>query len=248
MNKTFVYICRAGENEELRYSLRSLDKFYPGANVWVVGGKPDWYIGNYLPVTQTADKFYNVRCSLNAIVNDDRIPNDIIVMNDDFFFVKRVRSFKTYVSGTLQQRITDNLKNSINSSYIRKLDALKRHCKQFRNPPLDFDIHVPMPAKKDKLAKIVSDAVMWRSNYGNRFVNPKSVVVIEDVKVYPEGRYSFKSYDYTSNRYPFFSTQDDVFDEVLDKLLRKKFPNPSRFESEVVFSGSQDNAFSSGTV
>ena len=231
MSKNFIYICRAGENEELRYSLRSVDKFYPNANVWVVGGRPSWYVGNYIEVEQTADAFYNVKCSLEKIVEDSRIPNDIVVMNDDFFFVRRVRSFETYVSGTLQQRITDNLKNGINSSYIRKLDKLKRYCKRYQNPPLDFDIHVPMPAQKDKIAQIVNDDLMWRSNYGNRFVDPKSVIVIEDVKVYPEGRYSFKSYDYRSRKYPFFSTQDDVFEKVCKDFLSKRFPQPSRFES-----------------
>ena len=36
----FIYICRVGENEELRYSIRSVLNSFPEANIWVIGGKP----------------------------------------------------------------------------------------------------------------------------------------------------------------------------------------------------------------
>ena len=43
-----VYNCRPGkQNEELRYSIRSVMENLPHDNLWVVGGKPEWYTGNY---------------------------------------------------------------------------------------------------------------------------------------------------------------------------------------------------------
>lgn len=231
MKKTFVYICRSGPNQELRYSLRSVDAFYPDADVWIVGGKPEWYIGNYIEVEQQDDPFENVRSSLDKIVNDSRIPNDIIIMNDDFFFVRHVETFAPYISGTLRDKIKHNLDNGITTSYVRRLERLNTHCKRYTDNPLDFDIHVPIHVKKNNLSLILDDNVMWRSNYGNRFIDPGSTVVMDDVKVYPRGSYFFKSYDYLSKRYPFFSTQDSTFVRVHAKMLRGMFPARSKFEA-----------------
>ena len=39
----FVYIVKEDEkNEDLKYSLRSIAKFYPENKVWIVGYKPSW--------------------------------------------------------------------------------------------------------------------------------------------------------------------------------------------------------------
>lgn len=230
MIKTFVYLCRCGKNEELRYSLRSIEMFYPDANVWVVGGKPDWYTGNFIGVKQTSDAFQNVKDGLASIINHPGIPDEVIIMNDDFFFTQTVENIPTYISGTLQERVMFHKRNKVNSIYVNKLLQLLKHCKQFRNPPLDFDIHVPMPIIKTNLINVVKDQVMWRSNYGNRFVDEKDVQVIEDVKVYADKRYAFKSYDYLSFKYPFFSTHDESFLNVYNNLLKDMFPNPSKFE------------------
>lgn len=227
---TFVYPCRPGDNEELRYSIRSIEKFYPEADVWVIGGKPSWYTGNFIKIKQTADGFTNVKNSLAAMIDNSLIPDNVIVMNDDFFFLDRVDKFLFYVSGTLKARVLRDINNNINSSYTKKLAHLHNHCKKYVASPLDFDIHVPMPVNKAKLSLILDESVMWRSNYGNRFAPKSKIKKIDDVKVYPESIYSFKSYDYTKLRYPFISTHDDSFDEVYNNLLRDLLPNPSRFE------------------
>lgn len=228
--QTFVYLCRPGDNEELRYSLRSIDKFYPNATVWIIGGKPDWYRGNFIEVSQSFNKYENVRSALIKVCENDLIPNEIVVMNDDFFFVKHVDKIPNYISGSLRSRIIDNLSNNVSSIYIKKLNQLHNHCKQYKRLPLDFDLHVPMRVYKDKLSTIVKESVMWRSNYGNKFINDNDVKIIEDVKVYPDGQYAFKSYDYLSFKYPFFSTQDDSFEEVLNNILIDMFPYPSKYE------------------
>ncbi len=229
-NLTFIYPCRPGDNEELRYSLRSVEKFYPEADVWVIGGKPDWYVGNFIKIKQTYDSFANVRNSLSMIINNPAIPDDVIVMNDDFFFLDRLDKFLFYVSGTLKDRILSDKLNNINSSYTKKLVHLHNHCSKYVSSPLDFDIHVPMPVNKKKLSQVVDEGLMWRSNYGNRFAPKSKIRKIKDVKVYPNSIYSFKSYDYKNPKYPFISTHDDSFKEVYEHLLKDLLSMPSRFE------------------
>lgn len=230
MSKTFVYLCRPGQNEELRYSIRSVATFYPDSEIWVVGGKPDWYSGNYIEVFQNSNSFKNVRDSLYAIIKNNLIPDDIIVMNDDFFFVKPIEEIPFYISGSLEDKIKNYEENDIFNSYLARLNDLAKHCKKFRKPPLDFEMHVPMPVNKKNLKKVVEENVMWRSNYGNRFATDNNIEIIEDVKVYPKGQYSFKNYDYLSLKYPFVSTMDTSFPEVSKNMLKKMFPSKSKYE------------------
>jgi hypothetical protein len=230
MGKTFVYVCKNGKNEELRYSLRSIEKFYPDATVWVVGGKPDWYIGNYIKSEQNSNRFSNVKNSLALACKNIKIPNDIVVMNDDFIFVREIDDIKHYYGGTLRDKVLQYRKHKASPAYVTQLVDLYRFLKHRGKTMLDFELHVPMPVQKDLLIQVLGDEVMWRSNYGNRFVSEDTLEQIEDVKVYEEGNLQFKSYDYASKRYPFLSTQDTSFDTVYNNLLKDLFPEPSKYE------------------
>ena len=64
----YVYTCRQGNNEELRYSLRSIEHNMPAGRVWVVGYRPDWYIGDFVQVKDIGSKFENIR---NCIIISD---------------------------------------------------------------------------------------------------------------------------------------------------------------------------------
>jgi hypothetical protein len=231
VEKTFVYVCKNGENEELKFSLRSVEKFFPESDVWVIGGKPSWYLGNFVPVSSGPDVFQNVRNSLSIVSQNKEISEEFIFMNDDFFFVRHMETIPYYISGTLRDRIISNKTNGVNSSYIRRLVDSYKHCKSFRNPPLDFDIHTPMPVNKKLMSEVLGDKIMWRSNYGNRFVKDNETVTIKDVKVYEKESYSFKNYDFMSFEYPFFSTNDDSFELVREKLLNDMFASSSKYEA-----------------
>ena len=62
----FVYICKSGDNEELRYSIRSVINSFPEAKVWLVGGKPNWYSGDFIEVDQRHHKYANAINNLQA--------------------------------------------------------------------------------------------------------------------------------------------------------------------------------------
>jgi hypothetical protein len=100
-----VYICRDGENEELRYSIRSAVNNLPHDKIWVVGGKPDWYTGNYIEVNQGRAKYTNARNSLKAICDSEEISESFILMNDDFYIINKVESVPYMYAGTLDDKI-----------------------------------------------------------------------------------------------------------------------------------------------
>jgi hypothetical protein len=223
----FIYICRSGNNEELRYSIRSVVKHFKDANIWLIGHKPDWYTGNFKSVQDVGGKFNNINNCIKQICSIDQIDNNFVLMNDDFFFLKPMDEIKIYHSGLLMDKINNIILEVGQNSYTRLL--LKTH-KQLNKlgiaKPLDFDIHTPMPMQKDLLFKTIDQAYFPRSAYGN-LAKVKSEKISSDVKVYTKNR---QSYDYLSGDLPFVSTLDESFEQVYNDILKEMLPDPSQYE------------------
>lgn len=216
-----VYICRVGENEELRYSIRSVEKYLPNHDIWVVGGKPNWYIGNYIEVEDTGNKFQNINKCYKAIIDDERISNDFIVMNDDFFILSPKNNFN-YYSGYLKDKIINHVQINGISPYSRALrTAIEALKKRGIKEPLNYDIHTPMTLNKAKLAQVIDLSLAPRSVYGNIFIS--NGLNIEDVKIYKH------TSDINLNG-DFISTEDNSFRLIQEKIMAL-FPSPSRLES-----------------
>jgi len=225
----FVYICRPGQNEELRYSIRSVMSTFPDAKVWVVGGKPDWYTGNYVQVRQNSTKYTNARDNLEAICNSEDIPENFILMNDDFFIVKPIKDIQYLNGGLLSEKIEYYNELTPNTSYVRSLqETHRRLLKRGIVNPLDYELHVPMPMHKVGLKASMAGGSLWRSVYGNMFgVGGET---IKDVKVYNGGPLMPKSYDYEQLDQPYLSTDDLSFDTVLNVMLKDMFSVASDYE------------------
>jgi hypothetical protein len=227
----FVYICKDGNNEELRYSIRSVVQSFPDSNIWVVGGKPTWYDGNYISVKQVLTKYRNAIQNLNAICNSNEISEEFILMNDDFYIVKNINSIKTYHGGLLLDKINLYQKINSNSNYTRKLAATYKKIKSLDiKSPLDYELHVPMVMEKKKLKQILqnNDQFLWRSIYGNVFnVGGEQM---EDVKVYTKGPLVLKSYNLKKDEHIYLSSADTSFDMILNNILKKQFTEKTKYE------------------
>ena len=227
---TFVYICRSGENEELRYSIRSVLKFFPDAKIWVVGEPPEWYDGDYIKVKQDSSKYNNAQKNLQAIAASNLIPQSFVMMNDDFYIMKEIEDIENFHEGLLEEKHNIYFDAYQSSTYTRKLGDTKAKLKRLgHDQPLSYELHVPFLVEKWKLARVARyEGVLWRSMYGNIF--QVGGAYMEDVKVYSTTKMNFKSYNYKLGKSPFLSTEDRSFDEVLNKVLKKKFPAKSALE------------------
>jgi hypothetical protein len=227
----FVYICKDGINEELRYSIRSVVESFPDSNIWVVGGKPPWYIGNYINVKQVLTKYRNAIQNLNTVCNSNEISEEFILMNDDFYIIKNINSIKTYHGGLLLDKINLYQKLNSNSNYTRKLSATYKKIKSLGiESPLDYELHVPMIMEKKKLKQILenNDQFLWRSIYGNVFnIGGEQM---EDVKVYSRGPLVLKSYNIKKDEHIYLSSADNSFDMILNTILRKQFIQRTKYE------------------
>ena len=124
-----VYICRHGNNEELRYSLRSIENLKEVNNVWVIGGKPNWYVGNHIPV-QSSTKYTHAITNLHVLTRQKQISEEFILMNDDFFVIKPVDKLETYHEGLLLDKIIKYQKFNPNSKYTNWLKKTHLFLKQ----------------------------------------------------------------------------------------------------------------------
>jgi hypothetical protein len=225
----YVYICRDGENEELRYSIRSVETNFPSGKIWVVGGRPSWYTGNFIPVSSTSSKQINAIKNLSAIIQTSEISENFVLMNDDFFIVKPVKDIGTYHGGNLQDKIDLRRAITPGSRYIDLLLKTQKVLQKIGiSEILDYEIHVPMKMSKAGLRESLKLGTQWRSTYGNTHkVGGKE---IKDVKVYGSIDLLDLSYDMDGLSSEYLSTDDQSFPIVWKKILKDMFPNPSTCE------------------
>lgn len=222
-------MCKTGDNEELRYSIRSAVKNLPHSKIWVVGGKPDWYSGNFIPVDQGGSKYSNARKILETIKDSKEISESFVLMNDDFFIVKPLKRLGNYHGGKLLDKVYLYQDLTMGSAYTRMLEqTYLRLTKMGIEEPLDYDIHVPMVMSRKGLREALKGNTLWRSTYGNLFnIGGKKIT---DVKVYDSGSLKNKSYDINKLKYDFVSTEDTSFEIVKEALLEDLFPTPTEYE------------------
>lgn len=227
-----VYICRAGDNEELRYSIRSVVKNLPHTKIWVVGDRPKWYSGNFIPIKQDKSKYVNVRKILEEISKNNQISKTFVLMNDDFFILNPLKEVSYFHGGSLLEKLHKHQDLANRSSYTTMLQqTYDRLTRMGIENPLDYDIHVPMVMSRQGLEDALKGKTLWRSTYGNIFkVGGKKVL---DVKIYSDGPLKPKSLNLENFVGDYISTDDVSFETVRRNMLEKAFPKPTKYESDL---------------
>lgn len=228
-----VYICRDGENEELRYSIRSVVKNLKHDKIWVVGGKPKWYDGNHISVPQPTNKASNARNNMWAIANSEEISDDFILMNDDFFIMEPVEKPEYYYSGLLRDKVIYFKRKYPASGYTKLLAESHRMLRRLGiTAALDYTLHVPMIMNKAKLKEILGLKISWRLAYGNIYhvggIQVEAPDPRKDVKIYLE-KNGLTSVESNPLSKTYLSTDDSSF-PLMKKFFQKEFPDPSPFE------------------
>ena len=227
-----VYICRSGPNEELRYSIRSVEKNLPHNNIWVIGQSPEWYKGSFIEVKNVNAKYSNARANLDALIRSKLITEDFILMNDDFFIMRPIEKISYFYEGTLLERAERNELLTTTGAYTQLLyNTYDKLLKMGIEEPLNYEMHIPMIMNKKKLKEVLRyKTCLWRSLYGN--IYEVGGTDREDVKVYVNNSSNPKSYEWRGKNFSYLSTQDSSFAEMHRALFSKKFRKPSSIEDE----------------
>lgn len=225
-----VYTCRPGKNEELRYSIRSVEKNASFIkNIWVVGGKPDWYSGKFIEIPQISNAFQNVRMNLKTVIDTQEISEDFVFMNDDFFIINKIDSVPTYYNGLLEDRSIRHRElagANYYSNFLAKSDqALRRYGIK---KPLNYELHLPIVFNKAMLSETIDKQFSIRSCYGN--IHNIGGEDIKDVKIYTSPRFVEDSSS-IDNGTPFVSTDDESF-KSMGNIIKDMFPGKSSYEND----------------
>ena len=244
-NIDLVYILKPTDNNlELRYSLRSIEKFCTFRRVWFVGYQPKWTQGvGFVATEQNGSKYKNSTLNVVTACQTDGISSDFVLMNDDFFALRKVSSWRDTCNvcrGTIDEAIEQDGAERRPSNWMQGFAYTKAlltllGCKLFYN----YEVHMPMIINKRKfLAMLERPLIEWfrqtdnvlmkRSLYQNLYCDTVPHV-IEDVKLK-------KDEDLTRSRLEsgWLSVYDGVINQpqypLINQYLRTEFPDKSRFE------------------
>jgi hypothetical protein len=246
-----LYICREGENEELRYSLRSLVNL-PHDRVIIAGGAPDWVDPKTVLLVPTAQealtrldgaaaKYRNGRRNLAAGL--EVCSEDIVLMNDDIFVWSPQETVDTLTWGPVQNFLTAfrSTPEQPKSTYV---EAEFKTCQWWKKGPgWSYALHVPFPFKRSLMKKTLQAlpvGLHTRSAYGNMH-SVGGQVVESDFKesgafrrtttLRMNGVVLRRPIVPRDGETPYVSTNDRSFRSApIGRKVRERFPVPSPYE------------------
>ena len=228
----FVKDCTV--NEELRYSLRSVEKNFKYRDVWFYGGcpvnlKPD----HHVPVSQNEpSKWERVRGMMMKACENDNITEDFWLFNDDFFVLRPVpENIPAYHNGSIYRQIVknENRHGMTSNDYTRRLRHLVITLEKARKECYNYGVHKPMLINRKKMLEVLKlfpDEPMQRALYGNYW--NIGGVRRKDMKIRV---LNYDHMDEVRTQWDFVSTSDDSFNSgTIGQFLRERFNIQSRFE------------------
>lgn len=240
--------CSKCDNNELRYSLRSIEKYGKNVDrVYVAGYCPDWLSDNVIkvPVNEPykcarniTEKHLNMLYTIMYVVDNTDINDDFLISMDDHFYIKEVDfdNYPVYAKIVNNDTQLDTRKLPPNRYGILILDT-KFLLKKYNLPTYFLTLHRNMHMYRDtinecrdKLEMILKKkyncepiAFILNYKYGQ---NPFPFTPILDVKVSNEKQ----THKIDASKTHVFSTYDFELNSTLDILIGKLFPNKSKYE------------------
>ncbi len=201
---------------ELKYSLRSIEKYLPGPEVIIVGSYlPDWIRGvtwirlNDIP----GRKQLSIRKKIVAALE---YTPDIFFMNDDIYLLKPIpKNYPYYCTGNLITQAESGAK------------PLMKQLEEIGRPIKHFDNHYPIRYEKDKFSElqIFPAECIIKSMYCN-YHNISGTEMI-DCKIL--NKTTQEAIEAMANNLPALSTGPAGLKYVLP-VLDKIFKQKSKFE------------------
>ncbi len=211
----YIYKRTSDKGKELRYSMRSLKNITNwNGEVFVCGDKEDWFSDRITMIDgfkRSHIKPIDTRNKVKAILDDERVADDFIFFNDDFFITKPIEIEPLY-DGKLKEFKGHN-------TWLRTKSKTRDFLiEQGIKDPKNYEVHAPIIYNKQKRLEIMrvqesaGVTLASRSLYGN---------------IYKIGGKQYKDRKTTTGKLlegEILSTRRWVED------LRTHFPEPSEFE------------------
>lgn len=222
-----IYILRDElRTDELRYSLRSIERNFPHRMVWFVGSAPKGYKPDRVLKHRQfgINKWDRIRSSMFEVIKQPELTEEFYLFNDDFFVMKPFEGeFVNYVDRTLNDRINEFKAENNMNCYAQTLVDARDELASMGYNTMNFEVHMPMLFKKGQVFEAVTKcpSPQMRSIYGN--VTGCPYQQHKDVKI--------RQADGVPTDMDFLSTSDKSFlyGEV-GAYIRKVFDKECRYE------------------
>lgn len=230
MKYDIVYIlANDAGTEEIRYSLRSVEKNFPHRKVWFFCGYPPGIEPDvHVPFIQTGNtRWAKSTSTFRKIAATKGVTENFWLFNDDFFILRKVDDLPYMYRGDLAERVEGLRKKYNVSGYAAQLNRTRSILEDNGLGTLDYALHVPMLINKQKALEVLDKfpkCPMFRSLYGNYW--KVGGVLAKDVKVYDRGTVPKKGQT-------LLSTLDDSFENGnVGNYIRERFTEPSKWEKK----------------
>lgn len=212
------------QNNELRYSLRSLANFPFPVSVTICGVKPSWCrVDQFIPLSETEGHTPIHNTAKKLLTALSSLPDEFVLMNDDFYVLQARSDIPVWHKGPLLDRVKriQKLKGEKNF-YRRGVTAVYRALLQCGIvEPVSYDLHTPFTLNTARVRELAHEfdmcALGVKTLYGNYF------------QIGGVFRGECKSATPPDVGAEFFSSKDRVHPKVR-AFLANAFPLPSRFE------------------
>ena len=237
-----VYVLGTGsrwKNNELRYSLRSVEKNLKNVNnVFVVGANPGFTKG--IRFIEHPDEFEPINASGNVarkllrICKEPELSENFLFFNDDFIVHKPCDSNKlpTWYKHDMAEYPPDFfIKNDWRRRMKATFDTLQKH----GLPTLNYDYHAPMAFNKKLFPQVMKRfdyatgiGLLYRSLYGNLLKIPATKLTIEKRTLFRE--FTTAEINARISKSLFFAFSDAGLNIDLKMWLFTNFPKRSKYE------------------
>lgn len=235
MKLDVLYIVGYGSvcfNQELMYSLRSLEKYCSGYNrIFITGECPNFVKKSTIVYTEAKDigcRAINHWWKVNETINKTDISERFVLMYDDIFFCQKTNlsEYPWYYRGELSKDPPKNL-------YQMMMSKTREYLKDNHRPTKNYACHFPCIYGKKNFSsmapafeELIKDnlGMSVRNIYGNYFIH--GGVKRDDIKI----RTNDSDIDTLVKKTECFSTADYCFDGTVKDWCLKEFKEKSRWE------------------
>ena len=204
---------------ELRFALRSIERYFPVRDVWCVGIPRDTFALNWIEQPDLEGGYdtrhESVRQKILKACENPFISDPFALWNDDFFLLRTVNNLPDYYDGTIEDRLKDTT-----SGYAERMKRTIPY-----SDGRNYEVHTPVMIDKKLFKKVTKEGMLYRNLHCSKSKREK--VQIQDPKLYNHNEHlDFRKW--RQDKW-MFSTSDISFHYILPQM-RKMYPEKSRWE------------------
>lgn len=244
----YPYLKSAAQGEELKLSLRSLEKnFREDFVVVIVGDFEPWMSKDILVIPspgtshKDGDQPMDIALKLTKVIEDARIPENFVWMNDDIYFINPVMLADIQILKSMQDlaQTPRDVSNPYRVNLWKTYDKLKELGKSLWN----YGTHLPFWYNKAKLAELIDkfnlqkESYLISTLYHNYFFPEFRPMMIsaqyDNMKIglyKPWSQINKPLFEKFLKEKKFLNNSQIGYNEEVMAMLKKMFPKKSRFE------------------